>query len=74
MPSNTEKRLFANFSIFFFFFHQAKERKIREKLARSHDENLDDQEVELLDENIQPTHEDMVSLSTSFFHSAFLYV
>lgn len=38
---------------------RAKERKIREKLARSHDENLDDQEVELLDENIQPTHEDM---------------
>ncbi|PVD27091.1 hypothetical protein C0Q70_12242 [Pomacea canaliculata] len=31
-----------------------RERKIREKLARAHDETLDDQEVELLDEGLQP--------------------
>ncbi|XP_076457417.1 uncharacterized protein LOC143291439 isoform X2 [Babylonia areolata] len=31
-----------------------RDRKMREKLARAHDETLDDQEVELLDETIQP--------------------
>ncbi|XP_055958744.1 myoblast growth factor receptor egl-15 isoform X5 [Patella vulgata] len=30
-----------------------KEHKMREKMARSHDETLDDQEVELLDESVQ---------------------
>nr|KAG5702591.1 hypothetical protein BaRGS_003751 [Batillaria attramentaria] len=31
-----------------------RDRKMREKLARAHDETLDDQEVELLDETVQP--------------------
>ncbi|XP_055866461.1 myoblast growth factor receptor egl-15-like isoform X2 [Biomphalaria glabrata] len=34
-----------------------REHRMREKLARAHDENLDDQEVELLDENTQPNTE-----------------
>ena len=33
---------------------QKRDRKMREKLARAHDETLDDQEVELLDETVQP--------------------
>lgn len=33
---------------------------MREKIARAHDENLDDQEVELLDESTQPNTEYLV--------------
>ncbi|KAK3605453.1 hypothetical protein CHS0354_001421 [Potamilus streckersoni] len=32
---------------------RARERRLHERVSRMHDENLDDQEVELLDENIQ---------------------
>ncbi|KAL5020540.1 hypothetical protein ScPMuIL_003432 [Solemya velum] len=38
---------------------KSRERKVRNKLSRMHDETLDDQEVELLDENIQPRGEDL---------------
>ncbi|GFN86164.1 fibroblast growth factor receptor [Plakobranchus ocellatus] len=34
-----------------------RENRMREKIARAHDENLDDQEVELLDESTQPNTE-----------------
>ncbi|CAL1543239.1 unnamed protein product [Lymnaea stagnalis] len=34
-----------------------REKRMREKIARAHDENLDDQEVELLDESTQPNTE-----------------
>ncbi|XP_005091416.2 tyrosine kinase receptor Cad96Ca [Aplysia californica] len=34
-----------------------REKRMREKMARAHDENLDDQEVELLDESTQPNTE-----------------
>ena len=39
---------------------QKRDRKMREKLARAHDETLDDQEVELLDETVQPNGHYMV--------------
>lgn len=48
-----------------FLLVQKRERRMREKLARAHDETLDDQEVELLDENIQPCRDDMVSATWS---------
>ena len=34
---------------------------MHDRLTRIHDENLDDQEVELLDENIQPDGTDLVN-------------
>ena len=37
-----------------------RERRVHDRLTRMHDENLDDQEVELLDENIQPDPTDLV--------------
>ena len=36
---------------------------MHDRMTRMHDENLDDQEVELLDENIQPDPTDLVSLT-----------
>lgn len=35
---------------------------MHDRLTRMHDENLDDQEVELLDENIQPDGTDLVRI------------
>ncbi|KAJ8316035.1 hypothetical protein KUTeg_006049 [Tegillarca granosa] len=43
---------------------KARDRRMRQQFSRIHDENLDDQEVELLDENIQPvvSNSDPVSI------------
>ena len=41
---------------------------MRDKLARVHDENLDDQEVELLDESTQPYAEYLVCCLLPLVH------
>lgn len=47
-----------------YVYFQVRDNKMRQQFTRIHDENLDDQEVELLDENIQPvvSNSDPVSI------------
>ncbi|XP_052273809.1 fibroblast growth factor receptor 1-like isoform X1 [Dreissena polymorpha] len=43
-----------------------REKRLLERLTRVHDETLDDQEVELLDDNMQPNNSDLVGMPIEY--------